>query len=125
VAALVTAGLDPCEALVCFAADTGLDPSYMQQARGWSSAEWDGAAARLTERGLLEAAGLTEEGKALRQWVESRTDLAAAAPWQALGGARTERLAELLEPLALALSENNEAMRVNPMALSAASIHAT
>lgn len=113
VAALVTAGLDPCEALVCFAADTGLDPTYMQQARGWSSAEWASAAQRLVERGLLGAEGLTEEGRTLRQWVEERTDLAAMAPWKAIGDARTDRLAELLEPLALALSTNNDAMRAN------------
>lgn len=125
VAALITAGLDPCEALVCFAADTGLDPTYMQQARGWSSAEWASAAQRLVERGLLGAEGLTEEGRTLRQWVEERTDLAAMAPWKAIGDARTDRLAELLEPLALALSTNNDAMRANPMALTAASIQAS
>lgn len=125
VAALITAGLDPCEALVCFAADTGLDPAYMQQARGWSSAEWASAAQRLVERGLLGAEGLTEEGRTLRQWVEERTDLAAMAPWKAIGDARTDRLAELLEPLALALSTNNDAMRANPMALTAASIQAS
>lgn len=124
VAALVTAGLDPCEALVCFAADTGLDAHYMQQARGWSPVEWESAAQRLTERGLLDAGGLTEEGKALRQWVEDRTDMSAMAPWKAIGDARTNRLADLLEPLALALTEGNEAMRMNPMALTAASIHA-
>lgn len=124
VAALVTAGLDPCEALVCFAADTGLGAAYMQQARGWSSAEWESAMQRLTERGLLDTAGLTDEGRELRRWVETRTDMSAMAPWKALGDARTDRLAQLLEPLALALSENNDAMRVNPMALTAASIHA-
>ncbi|MGH6653982.1 MAG: SCO6745 family protein [Actinocrinis sp.] len=124
VAALITAELDPCETLVCFAADTGLDAAYMRQARGWSSAEWDSAAQRLQERGLLDVTGaLTNEGRTLRQWVEERTDLAATAPWRALGDTRTSRLADLLEPLALAVGENNEAMRVNPMALSVASIH--
>jgi helix-turn-helix protein len=126
VAALVTAGLDPCETLVCFAADKGLDADYMQQARGWSSAQWKSAARRLGERGLLDGAGaLTDEGRALRRWVEERTDMAAAAPWEALGDTRTNRLAELLEPLARKLSENNDAMRVNPMALAAGSIRAT
>jgi hypothetical protein len=46
------------------------------------------------------------------------------APWNAIGAGRTDRLADLLRPLALALSENNEAMRKNPMALTAASIDA-
>ena len=124
VAALVVAGLDPCEALVCFAADTGLDAAYMQQARGWSPAEWESAAYRLAERGLLDTSGLTDEGRALRQWVETSTDACAMAPWNAIGAAHTDRLADLLRPLALALSENNEAMRKNPMALTAASINA-
>jgi hypothetical protein len=125
VAALITAGLDPCETLVCFAADKGIAAAYMQQARGWSSAEWDSAAERLNERGLLDGIGmLTDEGRALRRWVEDRTDMAAMAPWRALGDTRTNRLADLLAPLAFTLSDNNDAMRVNPMALTAASIHA-
>lgn len=123
VAALVTAQLDPCEALVCFAADNKLEAGYMQQARGWSSAEWEAATERLRKRGLLDGAGaLTDEGATLRQWVEERTDLSATAPWTALGDANTNRLTELLEPLALALLENNDAMRLNPMALTAAAI---
>ena len=126
VAALVTAQLDPCEALICFAADNSLEAGYMQQARGWSSAEWEEATERLRKRGLLDGAGaLTDEGRALRQWVEERTDLSALAPWAALGEAATNRLAELLEPLALSLIENNDAMRMNPMALTAASIRAS
>jgi hypothetical protein len=126
IAALVAADLGPCEALVCFAADKGLDAGYMQQARGWTAEEWDGAAAGLTERGLLDGDGaLTDEGRDLRQWVEDRTDLTAMAPWTALGDARTSRLAELLEPLALALGENNDAMRLNPMALDASALRTT
>lgn len=122
-AALVTAGLDPCEALVCFAADTGLDPDYLRQARGWPGEEWEQAANRLRERDLLDGAGaLTQEGRMLRKWVEDRTDLAAMAPWAALGEARTGRLAELLEPMALTLSENNEAMGLNPLGLTKDSI---
>lgn len=125
VAALLTAGLDPCETLVCFAADTGLDPAYMQQARGWSPAEWTSAAERLQTRGLLDPAGtLTNEGRDLRQWIEQRTDASAMAPWDALGDARTNRLSDLLEPFALTLAEGNEAMRTNPMALSLAEIRA-
>jgi len=123
VAALVTAQLDPCEALVCFAADNSLEAGYMRQARGWSTEEWEEATERLRKRGLLDGAGaLTDEGTALRRWVEERTDLSAMGPWTALGDAATNRLAQLLEPLALALMENNDAMRLNPMALTAAAI---
>jgi hypothetical protein len=120
IAALVAASLDPCETLVLYAADNGLDPEYMRQARAWSLEEWEAAAARLRERGLLDDAhGISAEGRELRRWIEDRTDAAAEEPWRALGAERSEQLAGLLGPLALKLSEGNEAMRVNPMALSA------
>jgi hypothetical protein len=125
IAALIAASLDPCEALVAFAADNGLDPEYMRQARAWSLEEWEAAAARLTERGLLDDSGvLTGEGRVLREWVEERTDAAATAPWRALGSERTEQLADLLTPLALTLTEHNESMRINPMALAAPTVRA-
>jgi hypothetical protein len=117
VAALVALGLRPCETLVLFGADNGLDPAYLRAARGWSEEEWADAEQNLTDRGLLANQKPTEEGRALRQEVEDRTDAAAEAPWVALGEERTERLAELLTPLARRIGENNEAMRRNPMAL--------
>jgi hypothetical protein len=121
IAALVTAELDACEALVVFVADRGLDAGYMRKARGWPEDEWAAAERRLAGRGLLdERGGITEEGMRLRRWVEDRTDAAASAPWAALGERRTERLAELLTPMARRLAEGNEAMRTNPMALDAA-----
>jgi hypothetical protein len=118
VAALVAAGLDPCQALVLFGAEKGLPGEFMQKARGWSEPEWAAAVDDLRARGLVSGDGaLTAEGAKLREWVEERTDRAAEAPWQRLGSAPTERLAELLEPLALRLADDNQAMKVNPMAL--------
>ena len=118
VAALVTAALDPCETLVAFAADHGMDPDYLRQSRAWPADDWQAAADRLRSRGLLDPSGaLTPEGAALRQWVEDRTDELAAAPWRALGEDRTRRLADLLTPLARTLLDQNDAMRLNPMAL--------
>ncbi|MFE7584194.1 hypothetical protein ACFU5Y_21855 [Streptomyces gardneri] len=95
-AALLVAGLDPVEALVSFAA-VGAAPEAVFESRGWSAAEWSAARARLAARGVLGADGtVTEEGRALRTQVESRTDELAAAPWDALGPDGTARLAELL-----------------------------
>lgn len=118
VAALVAASLDPVETLVLFAADRGVDPAYLRQARGWTEDEWAAAEKRLVERGLMTGGTITGAGAALRADVERRTDEAAEAPWRALGPERTARLAELLKPLALTLGEQNEAMRLNPMALN-------
>ncbi|MCX4823645.1 hypothetical protein OG883_27980 [Streptomyces sp. NBC_01142] len=98
-AALMTAGLDPAEALVSFA---GIDAAPVETfaSRGWSEAEWDAARERLVARGLLGADGVaTEAGRELRAEVERRTDELAAAPWAALGADDTARLADLLGPL--------------------------
>lgn len=121
VAALMAAGLGPCEALITLGADRGVSTTYLKAARGWSDDEWDAAVARLVERGLWSAdsAGLTERGTALRVWIEERTDEAARGPWDALGPEATARLAELLDPFARTLAGQNEAMRVNPLGLDA------
>ncbi|MGW5052005.1 SCO6745 family protein [Actinokineospora sp. NPDC004072] len=118
IAALVTAGLDPCESLVLFAADHGMTAEYMQQARNWPAEEWAAARTRLVERGLLDADGLTEDGLGVRETVEALTDEAAAAPWGHLGPDATGRLVGLLAPLSLRIAVGNDAMRVNPMALA-------
>jgi hypothetical protein len=121
VAALLTAGLDPCETLVIFGADNGLEADYLQIARGWSTEEWAAARARLAGRGLLTADGaLTPDGAALRRWVEDRTDESAAGPWREIGADATARAAELLTPISLRIAELNEAMKLNPLGLASA-----
>ncbi|MFE9708256.1 hypothetical protein [Streptomyces sp. NPDC005930] len=98
-AALLTAGLDPVEALVSFAA-IGAAPAGVFASRGWNEHEWAAARERLSVRGLLHADGsATDAGRALRAEVELRTDELAAAPWQTLGDQGATRLAELLGPL--------------------------
>ncbi|CAM5453353.1 SCO6745 family protein [Streptomyces aurantiogriseus] len=95
-AALLTAGLDPVEALVSFAA-VGAASVERFESRGWTPEEWAAARERLTARGLLDADGTaTEAGRELRRRVERDTDRLALGPWQALGPEDTERLATLL-----------------------------
>ena len=118
VAALVAADLDPVETLITFGAEHGLPAAYLRKARGWPEPDWVAGVERLRDRGLLtEDERLTEAGVALRQWVEERTDQAAARPWRELGAEATARLTELLTPFAKRLSEQNELMRASPMAL--------
>src|SRR5205823_712800 len=75
VAALVAAALDPCEALVLFAAEHGIPAEYLRSARAWPEVDWAAAQQRLADRGLVTAEGtLTDAGTQLRQWVEDRTD---------------------------------------------------
>ncbi|MFJ8619189.1 hypothetical protein ACIRD4_25510 [Streptomyces clavifer] len=97
--ALVSAGLDPVESLVSFAAVGAARPEVFES-RGWSGAEWSAARERLLERGLLEEDGTaTDAGRALRTEVERRTDELATDPWSALEPTEQERLVELLGPL--------------------------
>ncbi|MFF0064122.1 hypothetical protein ACFYRC_21705 [Streptomyces sp. NPDC005279] len=98
-AALLTAGLDPVEALVSFAG-IGAAPAETFASRGWSGEEWDAARERLVARGLLDADGAaTEAGRKVRAEIERRTDELAAAPWAALPDEDRDRLVELLGPL--------------------------
>ena len=99
IAALVTAGLDPCEALVSFAA-IGAAPEEVFASRGWSAAEWAAAGDRLAARGWVDAEGqATARGRDGREEIEWRTDRLADGPWRALGPGGAQRLAELTGPL--------------------------
>ncbi|WP_203920140.1 SCO6745 family protein [Rugosimonospora africana] len=101
-AALVVAGVSGIESLVL---RSGLDLSrdILQPARGWTDEQWQAAAAGLVERGLLDEAGrATAAGVELYRDVEDVTDRCATGPWRALGTQATDRLAEMLAPLASA-----------------------
>ncbi|MEU2614950.1 hypothetical protein ABZ570_25700 [Micromonospora sp. NPDC007271] len=102
IAALRTAGLDPAESLVSFAA-VGAAPVEVFASRRWTAEEWDAARDRLAARGLVDGHGVaTEAGRRLRDDVERRTDELAAAPWRALGPA-VGRFAQLVAPLTQAV----------------------
>jgi Helix-turn-helix family len=99
-AALLAADVDGCEALVLrSAADASRE--QMQPLRGWTDAQWDAAAARLADRGLVGADGTaTRQGSELRAAIEDATDASAARPWhdQEFAGEVAARLA----PIAMA-----------------------
>ncbi|MFF2938492.1 hypothetical protein ACFVSQ_01450 [Streptomyces niveus] len=96
-AALLSAGLDPVEALVSHTATgKGMSPRWVLRTRGWARTDWDAAAGRLRERGLLDEAGeLTGAGTALRSELEEHTDRLDSAPYEHLGADGVERLTEL------------------------------
>ncbi|HEV7646639.1 MAG TPA: hypothetical protein VGP26_00605 [Actinophytocola sp.] len=102
-AALLTAGLDPVESLVSFAA-VGAAPVPVFASRGWPDAEWAAATSRLAERGWLDPSGAaTEVGRAGRDELERHTDELAAAPYRALGAEAVGRLAQLAGPVTMAV----------------------
>jgi hypothetical protein len=103
IAALLTAGLDPCESLVSFAA-VGAAPAEVFASREWTDDEWAAARDRLVARGWLDGDGsATPRGHEGREAVERITDELAAGPWRALGPAGSGRLAQLTMPLMMAV----------------------
>jgi hypothetical protein len=105
VAALTAAGLSGLEALVTHTATgQGFIPEFARASRGWAAADWDGAVAELTARGLLDDAGeLTAAGLEVRATVERDTDRMAAPPWRHLGDERTEQVIQLGRQLSRAV----------------------
>ncbi|MEU2250093.1 hypothetical protein [Streptomyces sp. NPDC019224] len=96
-AALLSAGLDPVEALVSHTATgKGMAIGWLLASRGWRRADWEDASERLRGRGLLTAeGGLTEEGAELRKELEEATDRMDLGPYEHLGGPGVARLTEL------------------------------
>ncbi|AWK12194.1 hypothetical protein SSP531S_37230 [Streptomyces spongiicola] len=96
-AALLSAGLDPLEALVSHTATgKGMSPRWILASRGWRRSDWEAASDRLRERGLLDGDGeLTEAGTALRAELEEHTDRLDLAPYEHLGADGVARLTEL------------------------------
>lgn len=80
----------------------GIPPRSYVFTRGWTEDEVDAAYARLTARGLVDEHGLTEAGTALRDQIETATDLASRAV--------TERLAEHGDELFALLTPWSEAI---------------
>ncbi|MCX4820681.1 hypothetical protein OG883_12320 [Streptomyces sp. NBC_01142] len=95
--ALLSAGLDPIEALVSHTATgKGMAPRWILATRGWRRTDWEAAAERLRTRGLLDGEGeLTEAGVRLRAELEDHSDRLDLAPYEHLGATGVERLTEL------------------------------
>ena len=118
VAALLAAGLDGLEAHVTAVASGTVDAARMRASRGWSEEDWQAAVDRLAERGLLDRSGaLTPRGTALRAEVEATTERLALEPWEHLGPDGTQRLGELLDPIARRIVDSGVLPYPNPIGL--------
>jgi hypothetical protein len=107
VAALLHSGLSGIEALVTHTAmGRGFTPEAAKATRGWSEEEWADAVQALSDRGLVDDAGLTEEGAELRARLEVHTDALSADPWLFLGPERTARVIEIAKDLSRTLVAN-------------------
>lgn len=101
VLSLVRSGYTGVEALVSHTlTGRGFTPQAAQRTRGWSDGEWAASVSRLEARGHVADGALTEAGAAARAAVEQETDGLSATPFEHLGAARTERVADLAGVLA-------------------------
>jgi hypothetical protein len=116
IAALLQREVDGVSAHVLAAAAGRSTREWLVRARGWDDAEWDGAVARLAERGWLEGdGGLSAEGLAMVAAIEADTDRLALGPWRALGDSGCDRLAELLTPIRRAVVTAGDWPTHNPI----------
>ncbi|WP_333740945.1 SCO6745 family protein [Streptomyces sp. IBSBF 2806] len=101
-AVLTSAGLDGLEAMVTHTSTgRGMAPKWVLATRGWTEDDWNAAADRLRERGLLDGDGeLTERGVGLREDVEDETDRLDLAPYEHLGAEGVARLTALASTFA-------------------------
>jgi hypothetical protein len=113
--ALVQREVDGVTAHVLAAAAGRSDREWLMRARGWDDAAWDDAVARLAERRWLDEGELTAEGLAMVAAIEADTDRLALRPWQALGDAGCDRLAQLLTPVRRAVIAAGDWPAGNPI----------
>jgi hypothetical protein len=103
---LLSEGVGAVEALVLHAATGTVPVPFLKRSRAWPEPDWDTAAERLRERGLLDGDALTPEGTDFRRHLEDRTDALAVPAYAALGEEGCERLADLARPFGRAVVDN-------------------
>lgn len=105
-AAMTVEGVTGLEALLIHGATGDVAPATLQATRGWSDEEWSAGVEGLRARGWLDAdGGLTDAGRAHRQWVEDRTDASAVRAYEAIGEDGCDRLRTLCRPLSKTIVE--------------------
>lgn len=104
IAAWTSAGLDAVEIGLLTEPYWGLPLKSYIRSRAWSEDELDAAIERLEQRGLLAHGGLTDEGRKLRNGIESLTDQS-CEPIIANLGDDLDELLSILEPWGVAIRD--------------------
>jgi len=82
--------------------------SFLKASRSWSDDEWSAAVERLVADGWISAEdAMTDDGKARRRSLETRTNELAVPMWDGIDDATVNRLGDLLEPAVEALTAAN------------------
>ena len=104
-ALLVAHGIDRTEAHVLLALRLGQRPEEFGRLHHLPAEQIAAAVERLEVRGIVDDAGFfTDEGRAVRERIEDRTDVAASPAYDVLGADELERLITVLDPVVDALS---------------------
>jgi hypothetical protein len=116
IAALLDAGVTPCEALVLQAKYTEIPRDVLQGTRNWPDEDWQAATESLVERGWLDAGGAANEtGREGLATIERRTDELAARPLAVIGFDAAAALAEAALPVAQGVMKSGVVPAVNPI----------
>jgi hypothetical protein len=120
VAALLTADVDPCAALVLAAASGNFGPQgagLLQTSRKWTDHDWAAATRRLADRGWIDPDGgeLTAAGRASHESIEDATDRAAASAYAPYTDGDLETLVVALRPLVARIAETGALPHPNPI----------
>jgi hypothetical protein len=108
IAQLVVHGLTGLEALVTHAAAGDVPAPVLRATRAWSDEAWHQAVEALRVRGWLERGDelvFSDWGASQRRAIEVGTDLAAAAPYEALGEDACTELRALVRPWSRAFAD--------------------
>jgi hypothetical protein len=117
-AVLIARQISPIQAHLLKAGAGESEGATLRVHRSWPAEEWDAEVDGMRAAGLLdEAGGLTAAGLAVHEDVEAATDAAAEQPWRSLGVVGTERLAQLLTPLARIVFESGTFPVPNPVGI--------
>ncbi len=104
IAALMVEGVGRLEAHVLLALDMDMPAEKFGRIHHLPAAQLDAVIDGMRDRGLIAADGwLSEQGRAVKQRVESLTDDLAAKPYENLDTAEVDELMDSLEPLAKVL----------------------
>ena len=115
IAALLGEGVGGLEAHALYALGMDMPAQKFGRIHHLPAAQIAAVVDGMRDRGLIGADGwLTEEGRAVRQRVESRTDDLAAKPYEGLDPAELDELMTLLEPLAALLVAAPDSPRRRP-----------
>jgi len=80
---------------------------FLKTTRAWSPEQWAEAEQQLGERGWVAPDGsLSDDGRAVREGIEAKTDELALQMWQRIGDDGCARLQDLVMPLVTAVIDN-------------------